>query len=189
MGVKSAFYAGSFDLFHNGHADVIKHAIKVFDRIIIGVGINSLKTTSLSSFDERIKIINKYLDKTYMHRRKGVWVVTYSSPLVVAAREHGCEFIVRGLRNHDDFGDEMLLKTTNEKIEETFGVPEEKTLETVWIPTNIGTSSTLLKQLIYLDDYRWFNLVKEYVPMWIWEDIKTIAARAREKKGLKVDYD
>lgn len=183
---KNGFYAGTFDFFHDGHAAVLKSALKLFDSIVVGIGVNPIKNP-ITALEERVRIIKKFSAVILGGKEHRVSVEAYDAPLVTAARLHKCNFIIRGLRNHDDFGDEMLLASTNNSIEEAFDVLEEDRLETVWIPKGLPISSTLLKQVILLNDPRWSDVFKKYVPPCIYSDLYPLAVRYREsvlsKKG------
>ena len=55
---KNGFYAGTFDFFHDGHAAVLRSALKLFDSVVLGIGINPTKKP-ITPVKERIRIINK----------------------------------------------------------------------------------------------------------------------------------
>ena len=75
---KIAIYPGTFDPITFGHIDVIKKAIKLFDKIIVGVS-NVNNKNYLFSSDERIDIVNKALFKDLKMDRKKVLVTSFSS--------------------------------------------------------------------------------------------------------------
>jgi pantetheine-phosphate adenylyltransferase len=176
--LKNGFYAGTFDFFHDGHAAVLRSALKLFDSVVVGIGINPTKTP-ITPVKERIRIINKFSDVVLGRDAHRMQVSAYDTPLVRAARVNNCGFIVRGLRNHDDFGDEMLLANTNRDVEEAFGTLDEDKLETIWIPKGLSISSTLLKQVILLNDDQWEIVFKRYVPPCIFTDLLELAKKYR----------
>ena len=75
---KIAIYPGTFDPITYGHIDVIKKALKLFDKIVVGVSDVSSKNYLFSS-DERIEIVNKALFKDLKLNKKKITVVSFSS--------------------------------------------------------------------------------------------------------------
>ena len=75
---KVAVYPGTFDPITYGHIDVIKKALKLFDKIIVGVSNVSNKNYLFSS-DERIDIVNKALFKDLKLNKKKILVVSFIS--------------------------------------------------------------------------------------------------------------
>ena len=107
-----AFYAGSFDPFTNGHLHVIKRAAKIFDRVVIGVGVNPAKkrTYELAVMAALIKdVLN----------REGITnfkVVVFTGLGVDAAVNYHCDVLVRGIRNGIDYEYEENLASVNEEV-------------------------------------------------------------------------
>jgi len=77
---KIAIYPGTFDPITYGHIDVIKKALKLFDKIVVGVSDVSNKNYLFSS-EERISIVNKALFKDLKLNKKKISVVSFSSLL------------------------------------------------------------------------------------------------------------
>ena len=75
---KIAIYPGTFDPITYGHIDVIKKALKIFDKIVVGVSDVSSKNYLFSS-EERIEIVNKALFKDLKLNKKKITVVSFSS--------------------------------------------------------------------------------------------------------------
>lgn len=104
------FYAGSFDPFTNGHLSIIKKASKCFEKVIVGIGVNSEKPTRIDkekmkfAIEETIKIENL----------KNVEVVLYSSLTIHEAKKHGADILIRGLRNGTDYQYEENIASINE---------------------------------------------------------------------------
>src|SRR5687767_2532847 len=92
-----AIYPGSFDPPTLGHLDVIERAARLFDRIVVSVGVNSSKTPLLS-LEARIDSI-----QTSVAHLSNVEVDSFSGMLVDHAAKHGAKAIVRGLRATADF--------------------------------------------------------------------------------------
>ena len=134
----TAVYAGSFDPVTNGHVDIVKRALEVFDKIIIAIGTNSDKNP-LFTIEERRKII--------IQATKGmnVEVDTFSCLLIDYVRSKGCKFIIRGLRAVSDFDYEFQLSVMNRKL-----APE---IESVFLMTDnryFFLSSSMVKEVALL---------------------------------------
>lgn len=135
--MKTAFYAGSFDPFTNGHLHVVTHSAKLFDRVIIGIGTNPQKKRR---FDKglMIKAIEQVLANNHLDN---VTVVSYDNFTVDVALENDSTFLVRGIRNVMDYNYEETLASLNEEL---------SGLDTVFIRSgNLGniSSSTVMELL------------------------------------------
>lgn len=111
--MKRAIYPGSFDPITNGHLDVLKRALNVFDEVIVLVAVNANKQSKFTS-DERVEMI-----KEATKDLKGVVVDSYDGITVKYAREHDAKCLIRGLRAVSDFEYEFSLSATNEFIDDT----------------------------------------------------------------------
>lgn len=107
---KTALYPGTFDPFTIGHLSIVQRGLEMFDNIVIAVGINDSKRT-FHTLEERVSQI----EKATAHM-PGVTVVAYDGLTVDAARKHGCNFILRGVRTVADFEYERNLAYANRNI-------------------------------------------------------------------------
>ncbi len=105
-----ALFPGSFDPYTKGHEAVIRKAIKLFDEIVIGIGINTSKQ-SYFSLESRIAHVNSL----YATNDK-VTVRTYQKLTVEFAKEIGAAYIIRGLRDSKDFDYEKPIAHMNFEI-------------------------------------------------------------------------
>lgn len=110
--MKIGFYSGSFDPFTNGHLHIIKTASKVFDKVIVGIGINYQKKRRLDSLLMK-SAIEKTLKNEQLHN---VEVITYNSLTVDIALKYNANFLIRGLRNDTDYAYEENLSQVNQEI-------------------------------------------------------------------------
>ena len=92
-----AIFPGSFDPFTIGHEEIVKRGLKMFDKIVIAVGINAVKKEFLD-VDTRIAIIRKVFEDV-----DNVIVMSYSGLTVDFCEQMGANFIIRGLRTAADF--------------------------------------------------------------------------------------
>ena len=106
------FYPGSFDPFTNGHLHVVKSASKLFDKVIIGIGINSVKDRRFPKelMEDAIK------DCLIEENLSNVNVISYDNLSVDAAISCNCNYIIRGLRNDMDYHYEENIAKINEEL-------------------------------------------------------------------------
>lgn len=107
--MKIGLFPGSFDPFTKGHEDVVYQSLKLFDRVIIGIGINESKNY-LFNLENRIKHIET------IFAGYPVEVESYSGLTVSFAQEKGAEFLIRGLRDSRDFSYERAIAHTNDQL-------------------------------------------------------------------------
>lgn len=119
----SAIYPGSFDPLTLGHLDLIERASRIFDQVIVAVGVNSRKKTVFSA-EERIAMV-----KGAVKGLKNVKVDAFDGLLVNYARAKDIHVLLRGLRAFSDFEYEFQMALANRKmaseIEMIFLMPKE----------------------------------------------------------------
>ena len=111
--MKTAVFPGSFDPVTSGHLDLIKRASKMFDRLILGVLINSSKKPLLT-VEERVRLL-----KEVTKDLKNVEVEAFDGLLVDFVDRCDADVIVRGLRTSNDFEYELPLAQANYKLNES----------------------------------------------------------------------
>ena len=135
--MKIGFYAGSFDPFTNGHLHVVTQSAKLFDRVIIGIGVHPKKTRR---YDKELmqKAIERVLARNNINN---VTVISYDNLSVDVAIENDSTFLVRGIRNGMDYEYEENMASINEEI---------SGLDTVYIRAgNLGNiSSSMVMELL-----------------------------------------
>ncbi|HAK05519.1 MAG TPA: pantetheine-phosphate adenylyltransferase [Firmicutes bacterium] len=110
--MKIAIYPGSFDPITNGHLDILKRSLEIFDHVIVLLAINPYKTTTFS-VEDRLKMIEASVKEFGNH----VTVDSTGGLTVRYAREHGACALVRGLRAVPDFEYESQIAAGNEFID------------------------------------------------------------------------
>lgn len=138
-----ALFAGSFCPFTKGHEDIVRKALPLFDRVIIAIGHN-FKKKDLFSVEQRIE----WMQGIYNNEPK-VSVVAYQGLTVDFCREQGAQYLIRGLRNANDYAMEEELRLVNRML-----APD---IETIFIPSSpewTAVSSSLVRELWSLNaDY------------------------------------
>ncbi|MEF2550136.1 pantetheine-phosphate adenylyltransferase [Aurantimonas sp. A2-1-M11] len=133
-----AFYPGSFDPMTNGHLDILKQAMAVFDDIVVGIGVHPGKVP-MFSFEERARLI---ADCAGGASGAGLRVVAFDQLAVDAAVAAEASVIVRGLRDGSDLDYEMQMSGMN-------GVMRPD-VTTVFFPASPATrpiTATLVRQI------------------------------------------
>ena len=133
-----AVFPGQFDPITNGHLDVIKRGVRLFDELIVAVGINPGKT-ELFSLSQRAEMIRALLKDL-----PGIRVEKYTGLTVDFVKRIGATVLLRGIRDVSDLHHEFQLALANRSVGQ---------VETVFIMTGDQyalTSSSLIRQVISL---------------------------------------
>jgi len=109
--VRTAFFPGTFDPFTTGHASIVDRALRLFDRVVIGVGRNTSKTGCDTDADRRAEAIRRLYDTD-----SRVGVTVFSGLAVDAARAAGACCAVKGVRSVKDFEYERDMADLNRQL-------------------------------------------------------------------------
>lgn len=143
-------YTGSFDPITLGHLSVIQRASRLFDQLVIGVGINTDKAP-LFTPEERVSLLRKVLRK-----QKNVRVDTFSGLAVTFVKQCGSRIMVRGIRPLTDTAGEFTMMMANRQL--------DSEIETIFLMSDEETShvsSSLIKQIVPLSDD---DMLAKFVP-------------------------
>jgi pantetheine-phosphate adenylyltransferase len=133
--MRRAVCPGSFDPITNGHLDIIERASKLFDEVVIVVGVNNSKNR-LFEPDERLEMIRESTAGL-----TNVSVDVFRGLLVDFCRAHGIQVIVKGLRAVSDFDYELQMGQMNRSLAE---------VDTLFMPADPHysfLSSSLVKEV------------------------------------------
>lgn len=137
-----ALYPGTFDPVTNGHSDIIRRAVKLVDKLVIGVAINAGKGP-MFSLEERVDML---VEATAPLTEFAVIEVRpFETLLMHFAREVGAQMIVRGLRAVADFEYEFQMTAMNQQL--------DRDIETVFLmadPRHQAIASRLVKEIALL---------------------------------------
>lgn len=160
---RTVFYAGSFDPVTLGHLDLIQRAARIFDRVVVGVGVHHGKKP-LFADDERVSLLRDEIARLGLAGSATVEVVTFDNLVVDAARSHGAAAILRGIRDATDFDYEMQMTGMNGAL--------APGLDTVFLPASGAyrhIAATFVRQIAQMG-----GDVTAFVP-------PAVAARLKEK--------
>ena len=155
-----ALFPASFDPVTNGHLDVARRALRIFDRLVLAVAVNVAKE-GVFSVEERVELLRgEFVGDS------NVTVTSFNSLSVDFARDVGANVIIRGVRAMSDFEYEFVMavmnKHLNSEVETVFMMPSQEYLY---------VSSSRLKELV-----RFGRDVEEFVPA-------EVAKQLRERLG------
>ena len=136
--MRTAIFVGSFNPFTTGHASIVERALPLFDRIVIGIGVNIDKVSDeyIDSIEQRVKAIKD----VYINEPK-VEVRSYEGLTVDFAREIGATYIIKGVRSVRDFEYEREQADVNRMLS---GI---ETVLFLALPELASVSSTVVREL------------------------------------------
>lgn len=132
-----AFFPGSFDPISKGHEDIVLRALPLFDEIVVALGVNTSKSYMFSS-EQRLE----WIKNTFSNYGK-IKVISYQGLTVNACEEHGANYILRGLRNSNDYEYEKSIALMNQEM--------AREIETIYLntaPKWSAISSTSIRDII-----------------------------------------
>jgi pantetheine-phosphate adenylyltransferase len=136
-----AFYAGSFDPVTNGHIDVVRHAARLVDRLILAIGVHPGKAP-LFTPEERLSMLAETCGPVAAAEGCEIASLTFSGLVVEAARHEDATLLIRGLRDGTDLDYEMQMAGMNEAM-----APD---IATVFLPASPRVrpiTATLVRQI------------------------------------------
>lgn len=134
---KTALFPGSFDPFTKGHQTIVEEGLKIFDRVVVGIGYNKEKP-GLLTIENRKKLI-----EDLYRGNENVEVIVYEGLTGDACREIGAGFMLRGMRNTVDYEYERNMMLVNQRI-----FPEITTVLLFTPPEHVAVSSSIIRELL-----------------------------------------
>jgi len=141
---KVAVYPGTFDPITFGHIDVIKKALKLFDKVVVAASDGANKNYLFNPI-ERIEIIKKALFSDLKLDKKRIEVISFTSLTTDLCKKYRSNIILRGLRAVSDFEYEFQLAGMNRKL--------NNNIETIFLMSDVENqiiSSRFVKEIVRL---------------------------------------
>ncbi|WP_430603862.1 phosphopantetheine adenylyltransferase [Enterococcus sp. DIV0724b] len=135
---KIALFPGSFDPLTNGHLDLIERSTKLFDKVIVGVFVNTNKK-ALFTVEEKLVLIKKAV----AHLENVEIIIQETKLTVESASDLGANFLIRGIRNVKDYEYEKDIAMMNHHL-----APELETIFLLADEKYAHISSSLLKEVL-----------------------------------------
>ena len=142
---KTAIYPGTFDPITFGHIDVIRKALKLFDKIVVAVSDGENKDY-LFDAEERLEIISNALFKDLKMNKKKIILISFKSLTTTLCKKYKSSIILRGLRAVSDFEYEFQLAGMNRKL--------NNNIETLFLMSDVENqiiSSKFVKEIVKLN--------------------------------------
>jgi len=136
--IKIAIFPGSFDPFTIGHESVVRRALDMFDKVIIGIGFNTTKTRFLS-----IEKSTEGIRRVFSNTNGRVEVKVFRGLTVDFCKSEHSRYILRGLRTAADFEYERAIAQTNKAM-----YPEIETVFLLTLPQHTFVNSSIIREII-----------------------------------------
>lgn len=142
MKKRVALYPGTFDPLTNGHLDIIGRAVKLYDKLVLGVALNRSKGP-LFTFEERVEMARELAESVAGDTE--IEVLPFEGLLMHFAEEVGANSIIRGLRAVSDFEYEFQMVGMNQRLN-----PDIETVFLMADPRHQAVASRLVKEIARL---------------------------------------
>ena len=146
--MRTALFPGTFDPITFGHIDIIERALPLFDKLVIGIGLNSSKQPMFSA-DQRAS----WLDEIFKGESK-IETVIYEGLTVDCCKKVNANYILRGIRYVNDFEYEKAIADMNRSLDENI-----ETIFLTCLPKYTSVASTLVRDVL-----RYGGDVSQFVP-------------------------
>jgi pantetheine-phosphate adenylyltransferase len=146
--MKIALFPGSFDPITKAHVDILKRSISLFDKVYVGIGLNSNKKPLMEA-DKRLEML-----KAVFTAEPKIEVISYEGLTVNFCEKIGASYMIRGIRTVSDFEYEKAIAQMNHAL-----IPD---IESIFILSKPGYSS--ISSTIVRDILRYGGDVSQFVP-------------------------
>jgi pantetheine-phosphate adenylyltransferase len=140
--MRCGFYPGSFDPPTVGHSDIIRRGLKIFDRLVVGIGVHPSKAPMFADSERIAMLEDEFLRLGAGSRAEAV---LFRGLTVEAARKHSAQCIIRGLRDMGDLSYEMQLSGMNTQL-----APDIETIFVAASPATAHITAALVRQILSL---------------------------------------
>ena len=134
---KIALFPGSFDPITNAHMDILNRSLALFDRVYVGIGLNSTKQSFFNA-EQRLAMLNE----VFKNNSK-IEVVTYEGLTVEFCKKINAQYMIRGIRSTSDFEYEKAISQMNHAMH-----PEIESIFILSKPGYSAISSTIVRDII-----------------------------------------
>ncbi|MFC0517797.1 pantetheine-phosphate adenylyltransferase [Mucilaginibacter angelicae] len=146
--MKIALFPGSFDPITKAHVDIVKRSVELFDKLYIGIGVNSSKK-GLLTIEQREQMIRA----VFAHDER-IHVIAYEGLTVDFCKSIGAAYMIRGIRTVSDFEYEKAIAQMNHSL-----APDIESIFIVSKPGYSSISSTIVREII-----RYNGDVSQFIP-------------------------
>ena len=146
--MKIALFPGSFDPVTKAHVDIVRRSVSLFDKVYIGIGVNSTKQ-GLLSVEKREQML-----RAVFQSDDRIHIVAYEGLTVDFCKSIGASYMIRGIRTVSDFEYEKAIAQMNHSL-----VPEIESIFIVSKPGYSSISSTIVREII-----RYHGNVSQFIP-------------------------
>lgn len=146
--MKIALFPGSFDPITKAHVDIVKRSVELFDKLYIGIGVNSSKK-GLLTIEQREQMIRA----VFAHDER-IHVIAYEGLTVNFCKSIGAAYMIRGIRTVSDFEYEKAIAQMNHSL-----APDIESIFIVSKPGYSSISSTIVREII-----RYNGDVSQFIP-------------------------
>ncbi|MEO6521094.1 MAG: pantetheine-phosphate adenylyltransferase [Mucilaginibacter sp.] len=146
--MKIALFPGSFDPVTKAHVDILKRSVALFDKIYVGIGINSTKKGFLS-VEKREQML-----RAVFETEPKVHVIAYEGLTVNFCKQIGASYMIRGIRTVSDFEYEKAIAQMNHALE-----PDIESIFIVSKPGYSSISSTIVREIL-----RYNGNAEQFIP-------------------------
>jgi pantetheine-phosphate adenylyltransferase len=146
--MKTALFPGSFDPVTKAHVDIVKRSVSLFDKVYIGIGVNSTKSGLLS-----VEVREQMLRAVFQSDPR-IHIVAYEGLTVNFCKSIGAGYMIRGIRTVSDFEYEKAIAQMNHSLE-----PEIESIFIVSKPGYSSISSSIVREIM-----RYNGDVSQFIP-------------------------
>jgi pantetheine-phosphate adenylyltransferase len=136
--INIAIFPGSFDPFTIGHESVVRRALSMFDKVVVGIGINTTKS-SYFPIEKRVQ----WIQRVFNDMEGRVEVKTFTGLTIDFCKAESARYILRGLRTAADFEYERAIAQTNKAM-----YPDIETVFLLTLPHHTFINSSIIREII-----------------------------------------